>query len=295
MIESALDNLLEATLTPERYKLFLDAIAYLESIEYETIQDELLNFAFASMSDEEKIDKPETMIIDEMHRHITQCLMSQLRLTGVEVNDTASLKDCLDLSVGIGNIPAFEDLGSMIAATYLDETPSEKLAEVLSLVTSVPAIHWSDLLDEVSTDLIKTIQSYSSMTASSEYDEVERLNEYLIKLRIYKEFTDQNERALIFYKLVENDKIGRNFEDYIDTGILTDFFEGNEMDKLALELYGMALMSNDARADPPTAVRESIEKYLSDTVRIVKLNAEISLINANFVKFFQTVSKGLTT
>ena len=295
MIETALDNLLEATLTPERYKLFVEAIAYLEGIEYETIQDELLNFAFESMADDERIDKPESLIIDDMHEHLVQCLTSQLRLTGIEVTDEATLKQRLDLAVAVGNIPAYEDLGSVISATYLDETNSEKLAEVLHMTTSIPAVLWSEILEDVSLDLIKTIQRFSVSTVNSEYDEVERLSEYLQKLRIYKEFTDQSERTLLFYRLVETNKIGRNFEDYIDTGILTDYFEGNEMEKLAFEIYGMALMSNDGRQDPPTAVRECIEKYLSDTVRIVKLNNEVSNVNSNFVKFFQTVSKGLTT
>lgn len=295
MIETALDNLLEATLTPERYKLFVEAIAYLEGIEYETIQDELLNFAFESMADDERIDKPESLIIDDMHEHLVQCLTSQLRLTGIEVTDEATLKQRLDLAVAVGNIPAYEDLGSVISATYLDETNNEKLAEVLHMTTSIPAVLWSEILEDVSLDLIKTIQRFSVSTVNSEYDEVERLSEYLQKLRIYKEFTDQSERTLLFYRLVETNKIGRNFEDYIDTGILTDYFEGNEMEKLAFEIYGMALMSNDGRQDPPTAVRECIEKYLSDTVRIVKLNNEVSNVNSNFVKFFQTVSKGLTT
>ena len=295
MIETALDNLLEATLTPERYKLFVEAIAYLEGIEYETIQDELLNFAFESMADDERIDKPESLIIDDMHEHLVQCLTSQLRLTGIEVTDEATLKQRLDLAVAVGNIPAYEDLGSVISATYLDETNSEKLAEVLHMTTSIPAVLWSEILEDVSLDLIKTIQRFSVSTVNSEYDEVERLSEYLQKLRIYKEFTDQSERTLLFYRLVETNKIGRNFEDYIDTGILTDYFEGNEMEKLAFEIYGMALMSNDGRQDPPTAVRDCIEKYLSDTVRIVKLNNEVSNVNSNFVKFFQTVSKGLTT
>ena len=70
-------------------------------------------------------------------------------------------------------------------------------------------------------------------------------------------------------------------------GWLDKLFEGNEMDKLALELYCCAIMSEDAKNDPLGAVRQHIEKYLGDAVRIVKLNTELSQINAQFVQFYQ--------
>lgn len=293
MIDETLDNLFEAALTHERYKLFLDAISYLESIEYDTIQIELLNFAFSSLVEEERIEKPESTIMDECHGHLMQCITSQLRSSGIEVTDEATLQQRLDLALGINRIPTYEDMASVISATFIDDTPSEKLASVLHLVTTIPTVNWTDIIDSVSTDLIKLIQNFSTTTANAEYEEVEKVNEYLLKLRIYKEFAESLGRDLIFFQLVEGDRIGRQFEDYINTGILTDFFEGNQMDLLAFEIYGMALMSTDARQDPPTAIRNIIEKYLSDTARIVKLNNEITAVNGNFVKYFATASTGL--
>lgn len=296
MIDATLDNLLEVIVTSERYTLYLEVISYLESIEYDTIQDELLNFAFSSIADDrERIEKPESTIADEIHAHLMQCLASHLRQGGIETTDEATLKQRLELAVGVAHIPTYEDLGSVMAATYVDDTTTQKLAEVLHVVTTIPTVHWTDILESVSDDLIKKIQQLSTGLISEEYAEVDRLNEYLLKLRIYKEFAESIGRELIFFKLVENDRIGRLFEDYINTGILTDFFEGSQMDLLALEIYGMALMSSDARNDPPTAIRNIIEKYLTDTNRTVKLNTEVTAVNGNFVKYFQTASNGLTS
>lgn len=294
MIDSALDNLLEVTLTPERYKLYIDVISYLESIEYDTIQDELLNFAFMSIADDEKVPKPESTVADEIHGHLMQCIITQLRITGIEVVEDVVLKDIYDLAVGIKHIPSHEDMGSIIASCSTDDGPIDQLAEVLHLVTTIPTVHWTMVIDSVSDQLIKKIQQFSSTVINSEYEEVERMEDYLQKLRVYKEYTDKLERELLCYALVETNIIGREFETYINSGILTDYFEGNQMDLLALEIYGVALMSSDARNDPPAAIRTIIEKYLSDSVRIVKLNAEVAVVNGNFVKFFQTATNGLT-
>lgn len=294
MIDAALENLLEALLPTERYKLYTDVISYLESIEYDTIQDELLNFAFMSLADDEKIEKPESLIADEMHAHLMQCIISQLRITGIEVVEDITLKDLYDLAVGIKNIPAHEDLGSILASTSSDDGAIDQLAEVLHLVTTIDAVHWTMMFESVSDQLIAKITQLSTTIINSEYEEVERVEEYLQKLRVYHEFSEKIERKLIFFDLVEQNQLGRPFENYINSGILTDYFEGNQMDLLALEIYGMALMSSDARQDPPTAVRGIIEKFLSDTNRIVQLNNEVTKVNGNFVKFFQTTTNGLT-
>jgi hypothetical protein len=296
VLDESLDNFFEAVLTGERYKLYVDVISYLESIEYSTIQDELLNLMYQSIGDEnEKQPKPESTICDEMHAHLLQCLVTQLRISGVSVEEHTTLKDVFDLAVGIAQISTHEDVASIIATTGSDDGPIDKLAEILQLVTSQPADHWIISLESVSPQLIQRISELSVLTVNDEYEQMETTAEYLQKLRIYAEYVRTIERDLLMFELVETNVLGSDFETYINSGKIHDLFEGNEMDKLALELYGMALMSNDAKNDPPAAIRAVIEKYLSDATRIVKLNVEVGKVNVAFVKFFQTSSKGLTS
>jgi hypothetical protein len=296
MLDESLDNFLEATLTSERYKLYVDVISYLESIEYSTIQDELLNLAFSSLSDgDDNHEKPEALICDEMHAHLIQVLVSQLRVSGVTISEETTLKDTYDLAVGIAHIGGNEDVASILATAGNDDGPIDQLAEILHLVTTVATEHWLTILDEVSPQLIKRIVELATRTVDTEYQEMEETTEYLQKLRIYSEFARVADRDLKCFTLVESNLLGRDFEFYINTGVINELFEGNEMDKLAMELYGIALMSANAKDDPPAAVRLIIELYLSDTTRIVKLNNEITKVNAAFVKFFQTTTKGLTS
>lgn len=296
MLDESLDNFLEASLTAERYKLYVDVISYLESIEYSTIQDELLNLAFSSISDEDdNHDKPDSLICDEMHAHLIQVLVSQLRVNGVTISEETTLKDTYDLAVGIAHIVGNEDVASILATAGNDEGPIDQLAEILHLVTTVATEHWLTMIDEVSPQLIKRIVELANRTVDAEYQEMEATAEYLQKLRIYSEYAHNAGRDLKCFDLVETNILGRDFTFYINGGTINELFEGNEMERLALELYGMALMSADAKDDPPAAVRAIIEQYLSDTTRIVKLNNEITQINSNFVKFFQTTTKGLTS
>lgn len=294
MLDESLNNFFETALTGELYKLYLDIISYLESIEYETIQDELLNILYSPIPIEgERDSKSESMVCDEMAAHMWKSIATQLTLCGVEITADTKLKDAYDLAVGILHIGEHEDIASIIAAASSEDGPADQLAEILHLVTTQPADHWVMMFEDVSAQLIKKICGFGTALANTEYQEMEETATYLLKLRLYSEFVSKTERELKMLELVGNVILGGTFETYINSGILNDLFEGNEMGRLALELYGLALMSSDAKDDPPTAVRTVIEKYLSDTTRIVKLNTEIGMVNAAFVKFFQTNSKGL--
>lgn len=295
MLDESLENFLEATLTGEQYKLYVDIISYLESIEYDTIQAELLNLAFMSIGDEnEKQPKPESTICDEMHGHLFQVLMSQLSQNGIEVAEGSNLKDTFDLAVGVLHISGHEDLASVIATASNDDHPNDQLSDILQLVTTIPADHWTMIIDSVSPQLIQRIREMGTQVVNTEYQEMEETAEYLQKLRLYNEFIQKQDRNLKMFELAANTILGRELETYINSGIIDDLFEGNEMDKLAMELYGLCLMSSDAKNDPPAAIRAVVEKYLSDTTRIVRLNSEMGIVNAAYVKFFQTSSKGLT-
>lgn len=294
MLDESLDNFLEAALNAEKYKLYVDIISYLESIEYSTIQDELLNIMFMSIGDDnEKIPKPESTICDEIYGHLRECLISQLSQSGVKASEEVSLKDVYDLAIGLFNIGQHDDLAGIIASASIDGGPLDKLAEVLQMVTAEPADHWAMVLDTVEPEVIKKIIELSTDTINSEYQVMEETAEYLQKLRCYAAYVKERDMTLELFDLVGSVILGSEFEIYINTGVLNEQFEGNDMHRLGLELYGMALMSSDAKGDPVTAIRNVIEKYLGDTIRIVQLNVEVGKINAEFVKYFQTASKTL--
>jgi len=295
MLDESLENLLESLLTAEQYKLYVDIISYLESIEYTTIQDELLNIAFESFGDEnEKLPKPESTITDEIFAHMRECLISQLSQFGVVADEGVALKDLFDLSVGILHISGHEDVASIIASASNDSDPVDQMAEILQLVTTQPAVVWVMMLDSVSTDLLKRIREMSVKMVDTEYQVMEESAEYLQALRLYAGYVALTDRKLIVLDMVDSMVLGQEFETYINSGYLNELFEGEEMHRLALELYGFALMSSDAKTDPLGAVRKIIEKYLNDTARIVKLTTELSVVNAEYLKYYHTNRKGLS-
>jgi hypothetical protein len=296
MLDQSLDNFLENALPAEKYRLYVDIISYLESIEYDTIESELLNLIFMSIGDEnEKVPKPESTCVDEIYGHLRECMISQLSQSGVTANEDVTLKDVYDLAIGLFHIDTHEDISGILACCSLDDPPIHKLAEVLQLVTTVNGDHWLTVIDTVQPEVIKRIIDMSKQTIDSEYQEMELTAEYLQKIRIYSEYcVEKGETNLEIFRLVQRVILGQSFELYLKTNVLHDLFEGNEMDKLAKEMYGMALISNDASKDPVGAIRTIIEQYIEDTTRIITLNSEVQLVNAEFVKFYQITSQGLS-
>jgi hypothetical protein len=273
----------------------VDIISYLESIEYDTIESELLNLIYMSIGDEnEKVPKPESTCVDEIYGHLRECMISQLSQSGIIANEEVKLKDVYDLAIGLFHISTHEDIAGIVACCSLDEAPIHQLAEVLQLITTVSSDHWLTIIDETQPEVIDKIVELCKQTIDSEYQVMEESAEYLQKIRIYSEycvkggFTD-----LKVFKVVENVVLGQNFVTYLDSGVLHELFEGDLMPRLAREMYGMALMSNDANKDPVGSIRTVIESYIEDTRRIIELNSQVQLVNAEFVKFYQTTSQGL--
>lgn len=288
MLEEALDNYLEPSVSPEKYGLYTRIIGFLEGIGNDTIQDELIGIVFSVVGDEDdSTHKPDTQICDELHGHLSSELVDGLQAIGVTVVDGISLNDVFELFAGITQITSSEDTDAILAVVSGDDDVVGKLSEIMHLTTSTPACHWEVMLDEVSPELVKMISNSIKGIISGGYDQLETNEGYLEKLRIYSQFILSRDQTLLMFSMIDSVVLGSPFENYINSGLLHDLFDGNDMPKLALELYGMALMSSDARQDPVTAVRDCIEKYLTDTTRIVKLNADINYVNALFVKFYQ--------
>lgn len=291
MLDASISNLIEMAATDERATLLKDCIMFLESMEYDSLQAELLNIIYESFANDEAIEKPESVIMDEIHLKLVGAFIDQLRSNGIEVDPDAKLKDLYDLTVGISHIPTYEDMGSIVAACGSDDGPVDQLSEILQLVTTISSEHWHTVVEDVSKQLISTIIEYGGARANDEYDQIEATDRYLSKLRAYSEFVDKLDRKLAFFELVESNKLGLPFTKYIDSGVVSEYFDGNEMDKLAMELYGMALMSADGNADPVTAIRNTAEQYINDPARLLNINIEAGKINAAFVKFYQTSAK----
>lgn len=295
MLDSSLDNFLENALSAEKYRLYVDIIQYLESIEYDTIEGELLNLIYMSIGDEnEKVPKPESTCVDEIYGHLRECMISQLSQSGVTANEEVKLKDVYDLAIGLFHISSHEDIAGIVACCSLDESPIHQLAEVLQLVTTVSADHWLVVIDEIAPEVIDRIIEMSKQTIDSEYHEMEQTAEYLQKVRLYSEYASEKGMVdLRVFSLVAEVVLGQDFRTYLDSGVLHELFEGDLMDRLAMEMYGMALMSNDASKDPVGAIRNVVESYIEDTRRIIALNEYVQMVNAEFVKFYQINSQGL--
>lgn len=294
MIDATLDNFLDVSVTPEVYKLYTIIIDLLENMDYDNVQDVLINIIFSTVKDEEDSEqKPDNQICDEIRDHLNATLTNKLWEFGIELSENATMQDSCDLLIGFIRLADNEDESGILAIASGDDTPHGKFCEMLHFVTEQPACHWENIMDAVRPEVITKIVELMKETISTEYQKQEGTEQYLQKIRIYASYLDDFRQSLAVLKMLDSVILGAPFETYINSGVINDLFDGNQMDRLAMELYGMALISGDANQDPLNGVRTVIEKYLSDTARIVKLNTEMNFINAGFVKFHQTAIAGL--
>lgn len=295
MLDEGLDNFFTTMLTSEAQGLFIRAISYLEGIEYSTIQDELIDIAFTPISDsEDSVEKPETMVADEMRGHLLRVMFDQLGTSGVVPIEDAGLGQVLELAEAMFMIFGFEDSGAINSTCSMEDSPEGKMAELLQLVTGTNADEWSTLIDTIRPEVIKAIVKEMSERAVLVYHDNELNEKYLPKLRLYSEFCASSFPELKIFNKIGGILLGQQFNSYISSGVVQYLLEGNEMEKLARELYGFALISNDAKNDPATFVRSMSDQLVDDMARLVKLNQYMTDINAKFVKFYQTQTKGTT-
>lgn len=294
MLDSTLDNFLEVSVTPEVYKLYTIIIDLLQNMDYDNVQDVLINIIFSTVKDEEDSEqKPDNQICDEIREHLHTTMVNKLWEFGIEMADNGNLQDACDVLIGFIRLGDNEDESGILAIASGDDTPHGKFSEMLHLVTDHPACYWETILDVVRPEVITKIVEVMTESVNTEYKQNEGTEEYLQKIRIYASYLEEYRQSLAVLKMLDSVILGSTFETYINSGAINDLFDGNQMDRLAMELYGMALISSDANQDPLNGVRIIIEKYLSDTSRIVKLNTEMNHINAGFVKFYQTAIAGL--
>lgn len=294
MLDPSLDNFLDVAVTPEMYKLYKDIISLLENMDYDNVQNVLIDIMFASTGDDiDRVQKPDNTICDEIREHLTSTLTDLLWSFGLELSENARLADIYDLMVGFIHIGDTEDEAGILSAASSDDSPFGKFAEMLQLVTDQPACHWENILDTVRPEVITKIVELVKENINQATIQEDNAEEYLQKMRIYADYLDEFRGSLAVFKMLDGIVLGSPFETYINSGAINDLFDGNEMPRLAMELYGMALISVDYNTDPLNGVRTIIEKYVSDTARIVKINAEMNRINAGFVKFYQTAIAAL--
>lgn len=305
MLTTFLDEFMEPMYTPEALVLYTDIILFMEAGPYETIQDDLMAMALApvSTSDPRDLDegddfkvkseitvKGEDQIRDEIVAFLQTALIKDMRTFGVEFSEEATIDDMFRLLKGMYMIDNYDDVSTLIQLVGIDTDDTERLATVLALLIEESMDNICTLIDSVSPSLIRGIQKLMINRADSAYDQMEsdEQKNYLLRIRAYREYVaSRGHQHLKLYDFIAATLMGQVLEAYLDSGVLNDLIENNNMEKLSLEIYGLALVSSDGVNDPLTAIRATAERVIPDSSRVTMLINEVIKVNGGYSKFLQ--------
>lgn len=307
MLNETISDFMEVMYPAERYALLEEIILFLEAGPNESIQEDIEALMFspgeASMRDERhdvegdvdvnvKSDlsvKSEDVIRDQISEYLNTAVVTDLRGFGIEVAPDATLNQIFTVLKGISGLENYEDVATLIQVASIDTDNIERLAQILEIVTLESADNLCCVIDSVSDDLIRGILKLSVTRADNAYEELEsdNMKRFLMRIRAYREYT-QNAgfETLKIWEYIPSIVMGSDLDVYLDSGVFTELIENNNIEKLAIEMYGLTLVSAQSE-DPLTAIRDVAEKYLSDTVRTSQLNSEVIRINGGYAKFLQ--------
>lgn len=292
MIDTTLENWMEVQVTPEIEDLYTKIIGLLDSVMDEGsqsgIQLRMIDCIYSFIGDEEDtVPKPDNIIADEIREMLYHDLLNTIEQFGVVVNENSTIQKAYELLDGLVSIDGSEDIGRILAAAGSDDDSVGRLSEILHIVTTVEACHWEDLIESVSDDLIKKINELGTTAVIDHYAANEETAMYLQNIRIYAQYIRQKGKDLRIFELAADTQLGMAMDVYMNSGIVNQVLDSPEVEQLAQEMYGMAIISSDGRTDPTNFIRGVIDKYISDVSQIVKLNGAVGRLNGDYMKFYQ--------
>jgi len=283
-MEIILEEFLNTQMSEERSDLYKDCINLIKNTVNEDMEIELENLLLSvNMEDEATASS----LLDSFEISLRDYLITCLEEFQVVPKDTCSLFEIYRLCEEIYNIENSDLLEDFDSIANSDINNNEKLSEILELISYSDASYWLNLLEDVGDDLIYKIKELSN-DVQLEINEVteEEIKVYK-KLLAYKSYLDINEKNSIVLSNIENFTINEHLVTYLSLDDINELFNLKDKFDLSVELYALALISNDGNINPCLHIGSIIEDYIEDMQDITKINQALSKIHAGFLKVYQ--------
>lgn len=260
-----LSSYLATATTPEMHGLLRQAHAALAKVsnyDYDGAFTEIL------MTDGDR-DEGETLqeIIDTTRNFLNQILHGH----GVRFNGDASIEMLTAAINGLMEIPTYgnaEELHSLILAEH---SPVETFSEIMGVVTSICVeefmIHCESINSALITRIGDLIVKKQEETPTDEELLIRR--GHVDKLKAYCAFVQKEDLTMV-HMVKDGMPVGYPFKVYAD--YIGRSFEQWPPERVAHEMYAMALCSVDGLHNPRAVIGAQINNYIADTSFITKVD-----------------------
>lgn len=213
-------------------------------------------------------------------RAISESLLS---MQGITLNEDVLLSELLELADTVHEFPFHEDRETMLTALDVPESSEEIFARLVELQSGQPVEKTLGMISEVNENIVEIVRAIFN-----HHDEVQRVQtQDNAIIECYKTF---KERCAAGVSLVADQwvrqapTIGLDLGFYVDQLVLLKHIDltnpqQETFDLLALELFGVAVLSCDGNATPAQALREHQEKFFTDLSDVTKLDMAVGKIS----------------
>jgi len=255
--------------TPETLEAIEDAHDLFDRLEIPNYQQEFESFLML----DDVTDNGSTI---EAIYDLTKTMQHQILSDHAMIVDKECQVSLLNIFIrGILDIQEYEDKEEIIRTTELDGSPEEIMADILALVTSLTASELLIHIERVNQFTITRIREIAENKDDLPLDDeqTEEIMKRVSKLNLFCLLVN-NYNLKISFLLQHGLQANYPFTVYAD--MLKDDMEGMTPEQLAMEWYGMGIMSCDGFDNVPAIIKNNIDHYLSDIDEITKITMTIT-------------------
>lgn len=282
MIYEELKNLITLARYDNTVEVFDDAVSLFETMG----QDDYMGVFEATISSSPGLTDEE--LINELLGDLHVLINNIFSIQGVTLNEDVLLSEKVKLARGLLDIFDYSDRTALMRIVETDLNPEEKLAELLSLVTSFGTEYAFEMIQEVNPAVPERIKEMIvEEVMEQSYSEVMKA---IVELYIkYKERLLDNQPFYLDKHVSTTDTIGLEYNTY-----LTDLLKHQEfidllskldslgkisddsiVDRVSKYLIGIACLAADGFTKPIETIRSHMDQVTNNIFALGKLESQI--------------------
>lgn len=270
-----LHDYLNRAATPEEKLLLANALESLENVGLENYEHAIEEIILM----EDEVDSDATL--DALKKLVRALQYQVLSMHSLQVSEEASMSFITDLIDGIMLIQNYENHGEIQQILSLDITVRERFCELMQIVTNHSVDELLLYIEHVPPGLLQRLHEQEEHEESIETEESIALrNAQIARFRAYETYLPEGAPAKIRALLAAGVGVGHPYALY--AGTVGNGFEQLQVDEIAEEMFGMAIISSDGAERPATVIKQHIEEYIANPETITAVMARVHQLVTGF-------------
>jgi hypothetical protein len=225
--------------------------------------------------------------LTDMYNLTRQLQDSLLHQHGIRLSDMCPIGIQTDILNALLEIPELEDKHDVISIAKQPLNALEVLAELVEKVTHHSAETILEHLLFVSQSLIAQVASLADQDQVKEDDEAERLSRKgrIEKFTLWMDFCKQTQSEI---QLLVKQGIDAGFPFAMYVSLIGRDFEAMPEADAAINLVGMAFLSEDGAGNPQALIAERLETLIADPEKLTRVSMSIREMLLRFAHYEQS-------